>query len=107
MYAVINSTAGKDVLDLLISCPSIDLHHRDEFGNNLTDFALQLNITQTLFEPEIVSKKRQEGHTCCSFKVNYGLQIASQLGDSFMVQSFLQCRYVDLNDGNEYDNHPL
>ena len=108
MHAIINKTGDNDLLDLLILCPSIDLHHRDESGNNVTDFAQNSNITDIFFDQVDVQRKRLDGHTCCSLKVNDGLQIASERGDFFMVQSFLQCRYlVDLNVGYEYDQTPL
>ena len=95
------------MVNLLLSCPSIDLYHKDESGNSLADYAQQSNFTYALFDPTNVAKKRKEGHTCCSLRVNYGLLIASGKDDSFMVKSFLQCRHVDLNEGNEYDETPL
>ena len=107
MHAVINRRVEYELLDILILCPSLDVHHRDEFGNNVTDYADRSNITHTLFDTLNVLRKRQEGHTCCSLQVNDGLQVASESGDDFMVQSFLQCRYVDLNEGYRYDQTPL
>ena len=52
------NTGGEDLLYLLISCPSIDLLHRDESGNDVIDLSQESNITKyTLFDPKKVAKK--------------------------------------------------
>ena len=111
MHALMNGTSEhekqKELLTLFIRCPSFNLHHRDESANNITDYANESNITDIKFDLIHVITQRERGHTCCSPKVNDGLQIAANEGDFFMVQSFLQCLYADVNEGYKYEQTPL
>ena len=89
LHAVINRSSDNELLNLLILCPSLDIYHRDENGNNVISYADEFQNTDIFIDPTYVFRKRKEGHTCCSHKVNNGLQVASEVGDIIMVKSFL------------------
>ena len=112
-YYKVDQGSLKDMLELLLKCPTVDIDHKDENGYrapyyadayaNATGFS---NLTD-LFESSYHADLKKSGHTCCSDQVNYGLQKAVEEGDLYMVKAFLQCYLVDLNHGYKYDMTPL
>ena len=112
MNAIIKGTAAhgkqKTIVEFLIHCPSIDMKHRDELGNTVQDYAKESNNSYAIqLALNSTYSLKQNGHTCCSHKVNDGLQIAAEEGDLFIVKSFLKCQVVDLNEGFKYEITPL
>ena len=104
-----NHEMPRELVELLLQCPSIDEHHRDEDGNDAPFYAGIVglrNLTYS-FETKALALLRKHGHTCCSDRVNDGLQIAAGKGDIFMVEAFLLCPQVNLNDGYKYGITPL
>ena len=99
----------KDLLELLLRCPSLDITHLDEYGNQASDYAVIagfLSLTY-LFEAKSHAMIKRLGHTCCSDNANSGLQIAARQGDLKMVKAFILCPEVDLNNGYKFDITPL
>ena len=95
------------IVELMVQCPSVDMLMRDEEGLTALDYAKQLNRTDIVAAFGSQFKLRKSGHTCCSGKVNDGLQIAAEFGDLTMVAAFLLCKQVDLNVGYKYGRTPL
>ena len=97
----------REILELILRCPSIDMTLMDEKGNSALGLARKLkrNDIEEAFNSQFTL--RQKGHTCCSNEVNDGLQISAGEGDITMVKAFLLCHQVDLNQGYKYGQTPL
>ena len=97
----------RDIVELLMRCPSIDMNIKDDEGKTTSDY---VEVTSRTDIEQIFDSKdtlRKKGHTCCSARVNDGLQIAAEKGNLTMVRSFLLCPQVDLNNGYKYGRTPL
>ena len=51
--------------------------------------------------------QKQEGHTCCSSKVNRGLHVAVEYSDLVWTKTFLICPGIDINVRNKDGYTPL
>ena len=95
-----------EVVQLLLRCPSTDIHWIDEAFKTAQEVAINLRRNYTeLFNS--VPQLLRSGHTCCSSKVKKGLQIASKNGDQNMTKSFLLCQGMDVNNGYGSGRTPL
>ena len=104
-----NATMEKqrETIELILRCPSTDLSLMDESFMTAKEFSVSKNRTDIVNATESRKFLLVEGHTCCSNKVNDGLQKAAEVGDLRMVKSFLLCSQVDLNMGYKYGRTPL
>ena len=99
----------KNLVELFLRCPSIDIYHRDENSMDALYYTITRGFTdmQNSFQPRELASLQKSGHTCCSDTVNDGLQIAAGQSDLKMVEAFLICPQVHLNDGYKYGKTPL
>ena len=97
----------KEIIELILRCPSTDMLLMDEGFMTAKKFAISKNRTDIIKAIESRNVLLGEGHTCCSNKVNDGLQKAAEVGDLRMVESFLLCSQVDINIGYKYGLTPL
>ena len=100
-----NKTA---ILGLILRCPSTDTNVLDEEYKTALDYAKEKNTSEItdIFKSRGIDTIKN-GHTCCSDKVNDGLQKAAGDGDLTMTKAFLQCHQVNVNQGYKYGMTPL
>ena len=96
------------ILGIILRCPSTDINILDKEYKTPLDYANEKNTTEIInaFELRGINTIKN-GQTCCSDKVNDGLQKAAEDGDYTMTKAFLQCHQVDLNQGYMYGMTPL
>ena len=97
------------LVELLLRCPAINVKHQDENGNEASHYAAIAGFTNLIpsFDPKVHAALQKSGHTCCSDRVNDGLQIAAGEGDISMVKALLLCPKIDLNFGYKFGRTPL
>ena len=103
-----NGIKQSQIIELILRCPETDVSIMDEHYKTARDHAAEHNKTHIikLFDERVMLTK-EKGQTCCSNKVNEGLQKSAEIGDLVMVRAFLLCPEVDLNDGYKYSQTPL
>ena len=96
-----------EIVNRHLRCPHVDIQKIDEYGQTAQIYAAEKNLTEIFKAFVNHSNLMKDGHTCCSDRVNDGLQIAAEQGNLKMVQAFLRCSKVDLNIGYKFGVTPL
>ena len=103
----LNETIGLDIVKIHLRCPSILVSKFDEDKKTAKIYAQEKNLTEVVKAFGNRLNLMKDGHTCCSDRVNDGLQITAEQGHLKMVKSLLRCPQVDLNNGYKYGITPL
>ena len=94
-----------EVIILLLRCPRTEAHLMDDAYKTAVEYAEEKGFTDIVntFESRggLIS---QNGHSCCSDKIDRGLITAVELNDVSWVKTFLKCPQLDINtiDSNGY-----
>ena len=91
-----------EIVMLLLRCPRIDTEILDEGYKTALQYARDKTYTNIVdaFQsrgPLIL----ENGHTCCSDKIDRGLVTAVELDDITFVKTFMKCPQIDINTVNE------
>ena len=86
-------------VELLLRCPQTDTSIYDENGDTALEVApMNIRDEMAYYISTRLSLMRK-GHTCCSEQMRKGLQIAAKDGNEKMVETFLKCHGMDVNNG--------
>ena len=96
-----------EVVDLLLRCPKTDVSYLSNNFETAYHFASTKNMTEITEAFKNRAYLISIGHTCCSWQMKRGLQIAARNNDLEATTYFLRCYGIDLNEGYESGLTPL
>lgn len=106
LYAVLQQEA--EIVTLLLRCPRTDTEMMDEGYKTALQYASDMGFTYVVEAFESRGYLiMQNGHTCCSDKIDRGLITAVELDDSDWVKTIMKCPQLDINTANEDGYTPM
>ena len=100
-------TIQKDVVEILLQCPSVDILLKDEEDKTARDYAESNERHDVIRAFESRHELKKIEHTCCSDIVNEGMLRAAEAGDLKWIEIFVVCPQLDINLGHKYGYTPL
>ena len=96
LYAALGNRI--EVVILLLRCPRTETHLLDDAYKTAVDYAREKGFADIVktFESRggLIS---QNGHSCCSDKIDRGFTTAIELNDLSWVRTFIKCPQLDIN----------